>query len=126
TISRRYAAAWPRASWPGRTRPWAATAERGRGSARMASQESGQMGEPTEEPLEVPAGGKLAGNVVRFGRLLRAAGLPIGTGRVADALRAVERVQLGRRDDLYWALHAALVSDPGHRELFEQAFRLFW
>ena len=33
---------------------------------------------------------------------------------------------LARRDDLYWALHAALVSRAEHRALFDEAFRLFF
>ncbi len=71
-------------------------------------------------------GGQLAAHVLRFARALRAAGLPIGPGRVLDALDAVAEVGLERRDDLYWALHAVLVSRAEHHLLFDEAFRLFW
>ena len=70
-------------------------------------------------------GGQLASNVVHFARALRAAGLPIGSGRVQDALGAAAEVGVSRRDDFYWALHAVLVSRAEHRALFDEAFRLF-
>ena len=72
------------------------------------------------------AGGQLAANVVHFARALRAAGFPIGPGRVKDALGAVAEVGVARRDDFYWALHAALVSRAEERAIFDEAFRLFW
>ena len=43
--------------------------------------------------------GRLAANLMHFARTLRAAGLPVGSGAVLDALRAVEAVGLARRDD---------------------------
>lgn len=71
-------------------------------------------------------GGQLAAHVLHFARALRGAGLPIGPGRVLDAITAVAEVDLARRDDVYWALHAVLVSRAEHRALFDEAFRLFW
>jgi uncharacterized protein with von Willebrand factor type A (vWA) domain len=71
-------------------------------------------------------GGQLAAHVLHFARTLRRAGLPIGPGKVLDAIAAVAEVDLARREDVYWALHAVLVSRPGDRALFEEAFRLFW
>ena len=71
-------------------------------------------------------GGALLENLVHFTRLLRGAGLPIGPGGTIDAVRAVEAVGLGRRDDLYWALHAVLVTRADQREVFDRAFDLFW
>jgi uncharacterized protein len=70
--------------------------------------------------------GTLLENVVRFTRLLRAAGLPVGPGRGIEAARAVEAAGLTRKADLYWALHATLVNRREQREIFDQAFRLFW
>lgn len=70
--------------------------------------------------------GKLPSQVLRFARTLRAAGLPIGPGRVLDALGAAAEVGLARRDDFYWALHAVLVSRVEHHALFDEAFRLFF
>ncbi|MFZ5789179.1 MAG: vWA domain-containing protein [Pseudomonadota bacterium] len=61
-----------------------------------------------------------------FARTLRAAGLPIGPGRVIDALKAVEAVGIGTRDDLYWTLHAVFVNRRDQQPLFDQAFHIFW
>ena len=72
------------------------------------------------------SGGKIAANIMHFARVLRAAGLPVGPGKVLDALRAVEAVGLGNREDFYWTLHAALVNRRDQREIFDQAFHIFW
>ena len=73
-----------------------------------------------------PAGGRFARNVMHFARALRAAGLPVGPGRVLEALRAIETVGFERRDDLYWTLHAVFVNRQDQRELFDQCFHIFW
>ena len=70
--------------------------------------------------------GRLAANLMHFARTLRAAGLPVGSGAVLDALLAVEAVGLARRDDFYWTLHAAFVRRREHRPLFDEAFHVFW
>ncbi|HXF66157.1 MAG TPA: hypothetical protein VNK67_05595, partial [Burkholderiales bacterium] len=70
--------------------------------------------------------GKLADNVMRFGRLLRAAGLPAGPDRVLDALAAARIAGVERRDDFYWALAAVFTGRRDELELYDQAFRLFW
>jgi uncharacterized protein with von Willebrand factor type A (vWA) domain len=74
----------------------------------------------------LPQGGKLARNILHFARGLRAAGLPVGPGRVLDALRAVETVGFARRADLYWTLHAVFVNRRDQREIFDQCFHVFW
>lgn len=73
-----------------------------------------------------PTGGRFARNLVHFARALRAAGLPVGPGRVLEALRAVEVVGFERRDDLYWTLHAVFVTRHDQREIFDQCFHIFW
>ncbi len=80
----------------------------------------------TYAPLDIPEDGKLAHNITHFGRALRKAGLPIGPGRVIDAIRAVEAAGFSERVDFYWTLHACFVSRPEQRAVFEQVFRLFW
>ena len=71
-------------------------------------------------------GGRIATNIMHFARVLRAAGLPIGPGKVIDAINALEQTGLGRRDDFYWTLHAVFVNRRDQRELFDQAFHVFW
>ncbi len=71
-------------------------------------------------------GGHIAANIMHFARVLRAAGLPIGPGKVIDAIQAVKSTGLGRRDDFYWTLHAVFVNRRDQRELFDQAFHIFW
>ena len=70
--------------------------------------------------------GRLADNVVLFGRALRAAGLPVGPGAVLDAVAAVEAAGLARREDLYWTLHSVFVTRHEQSVVFDAAFRLFW
>ena len=70
--------------------------------------------------------GRLGVNLMYFARTLRAAGLPIGSGAVLDALRAVEAIGVARRDDFYWALHAVFVRRVEQRPLFDEAFHVFW
>lgn len=77
-------------------------------------------------PLELPEHPKLAGNITHFARALRRAGLPIGPGRVIDAIRAVEAAGFTERLDFYWTLHACFVNRPEHRVVFAQVFRLYW
>ncbi len=77
-------------------------------------------------PLSLPDNPKLAHNITWFARSLRKAGLPIGSGRVIDAIRAVQAVGFTQKRDFYWVLHACFVSKPEHRIIFSQVFRLFW
>ncbi len=70
--------------------------------------------------------GRLAENIMHFARVLRAAGLPVGPGRVIDAIRAVEVAGVARRDDFYWTLFSVFVNRQDQREVFDQAFHIFW
>ena len=81
---------------------------------------------PEYIPLELPENPKLAGNITHFARTLRRAGLPIGPGRVIDAIRAVEAAGFSEKRDFYWTLHACFVNRPEHRLVFAQVFRLYW
>ena len=65
-------------------------------------------------------------HVVTFGRVLRHAGLEVGPGRVADALRGLDRVELERRDDVYWTLRQTLVSRREDLDAFDRAFRAWF
>ncbi len=76
--------------------------------------------------LSAPGEGKLAANILHFARALRRAGLPVGTGRVVEAIRAVEAAGFTDRDDFFHTLQACFVSRPEHRQVFAQMFRLYW
>ena len=70
--------------------------------------------------------GRLLANLMHFARTLRAAGLPVGPGKVIDAVAAVQAVGISDRRDFYWTLHAVLVNRADQRVLFDQAFHVFW
>ena len=70
--------------------------------------------------------GALARKVMGFARLLRRAGLPIGPGKVLIAIDALAVIDLTRRDDVYWTLHAVFVERHIQSELFAVAFDRFW
>ena len=76
------------------------------------------------------AAGRLPENVMHFARLLRAAGLRVGSDRVLDCVRALEIAGAHqfplRRDDWYWTMSAVLLSRHEQRPIFDQAFRIFW
>ena len=72
------------------------------------------------------ATGCFARNVLHFARTLRAAGLPVGPGRVLSALQAVKIAGTESRKDLYWVLFASFVSRRDQREIFDQCFHVYW
>ena len=72
------------------------------------------------------SGGSLLANLMHFARTLRAAGLPVGPGKVIDAVAAVSTVGIPDRRDFYWTLHAVFVNRPDQRLIFDQAFHVFW
>lgn len=76
--------------------------------------------------LSLPDNPQLARNVTWFARALRVAGLPIGPGRVREAIRAVAATGFSDRRDFYWTLHACFVNRPEQRAIFAQIFRLYW
>ena len=81
---------------------------------------------PVPEAAPQPRGGKLATNIVHFARTLRTAGLRVGPGQVLKAIEAVEAAGLTKRDDFYWTLHSVFVNRRDQREIFDQAFHVYW
>ena len=79
---------------------------------------------PQALPGRLP--GHLAENVMHFGRVLRQAGLPLPTERIQLALQALQVAGLESRADFRDTLAACLLDRVEHRELFDQAFHLFW
>jgi uncharacterized protein with von Willebrand factor type A (vWA) domain len=87
------------------------------------------VGRPMPSPAmtdQSPPSGRLAENIVHFCRVLRTAGLPVGPGQVLKAIEAVRTIDLTDRRQFYWALHASLVDRRPSREIFDQAFHVFW
>ena len=76
--------------------------------------------------FEDKIGGHLTENIMHFVRVLRRAGFPVGPGQVLDTLKAVIAIGLSSRGDFYWTLHAVLVKHHSQREMFDQAFYIFW
>ena len=70
--------------------------------------------------------GRLAENVVHFARVLRAAGVPVGTDRVLLTLEALRVAGIESRGDFYATLASCLIDRAEHRLLFDQAFHIFW
>lgn len=70
--------------------------------------------------------GRLAGNLVAFGRALRRAGLPVDASRIALAQQAALLIDLDRREDLAAALEATLVSREQDRAVFGELFEAFF
>jgi uncharacterized protein with von Willebrand factor type A (vWA) domain len=64
--------------------------------------------------------------MVGFGRVLRAAGMEVGPGRLQDALRGLDVVGLTRRDDVYHTLRCTLVARREEMDAFDTAFADYW
>ena len=63
------------------------------------------------------------GTLVRFGRALRAEGLPVGPDRVAELGRAAALLE---PDELYWAGRATVVSRPEQIPVYDAVFGHFF
>ncbi len=80
-----------------------------------------------------PAASAVAGaaleRLVGFGRLLRARGLPVGTGRILVFCRAAAALADGGgldRDGLYWAGRVAMVARREQLAAYDEAFRAWF
>ncbi len=80
---------------------------------------------PADEPYAYQ-GGKLTHNLILFGRVCRALGMNVTPNRMMDVARALDYVQLGRKQDFYYTLRTHLVSHPKDLAYFDEAFDLFW
>src|SRR3979411_53485 len=77
-------------------------------------------------PTTTPATGLIADNVIGFARALRAAGIPVGSGAVIDALNALRVIEIGNRADVFTTLESIFVKRHEHALIFAQAFDLFF
>lgn len=73
-----------------------------------------------------PVNGHLLHNLVLFGRALRGAGLSVDPARMLTLVRALEHVDVGRRQDFYMAARCCLVNRPQDLPAFDEVFRVFW
>ena len=65
-------------------------------------------------------------HIIAFGRVLRRLGFRVGSSHMLTAMDAVKIVGVRRKDDVREALKSCLVTRKEERELFDQAFQLFW
>jgi len=72
------------------------------------------------------AGDAVVRKLVTFGRILREAGVEVGPGRIQDALRALDEIDLRRRDEVYAALACTLIARRDDLEIFDRAFRAWF
>jgi uncharacterized protein with von Willebrand factor type A (vWA) domain len=80
-----------------------------------------------QRPLLPPVSAELIrANLLAFGRRLRAAGLPVGTGQVLGLVEAVAAVDVFRHQDVYYAARASVVTRPEHIPVFDAEFARFW
>ncbi len=71
-------------------------------------------------------GSRVERNLLRFGRRLRNAGMPVGSGQVLNLFEALDAVALDRRDDVYHAAKASLITRPEQIPVFDAEFARFW
>ncbi|MCC7457652.1 MAG: VWA domain-containing protein [Nitrospira sp.] len=63
---------------------------------------------------------------MHFARVLRSAGIAVGTDRVQLALQALGIAGFDSRADFHAVLSTCLLDRIEHKDLFDQAFELFW
>jgi hypothetical protein len=63
---------------------------------------------------------------LRFGQVLRAAGLGVTVSEVMDAVRALEAVDLMDRAEVYLALRTVLTARVEEHPAFDRCFEAFW
>lgn len=70
--------------------------------------------------------GKLADNLVAFGRSLRRAGVPVDSARIAIAQEAMQLVGVERKLDLGAALESVMIGREQDRAVFREMFDAFF
>ncbi|MFO1223300.1 MAG: VWA domain-containing protein [Burkholderiaceae bacterium] len=63
---------------------------------------------------------------MHFARVLRSAGVSVGTDRVQLALQALRLAGFDSRRDFHAVLSTCMLDRIEHKDLFDQAFELFW
>lgn len=65
-------------------------------------------------------------NILLFTRALRRAGIPVGLDQTLELLRALEWVNLGSREQVFYTCRSLLVRRQEHLRLFAILFAHFW
>ena len=65
-------------------------------------------------------------NIMHFARTCAPPACRSGRARCCAPIEAVEAAGLRKRDDFYWTLHSVFVNRRDQREIFDQAFHVFW
>src|SRR5829696_6525201 len=65
-------------------------------------------------------------NLLTFGRRLRDAGLPVGSGQVLSLVEALAAIDVFRHEDVYHAARASVVTRPEQIPIFDLEFSRFW
>ena len=65
-------------------------------------------------------------NLLSFGRLLRRLGLDVHPGRMLDVTEALQHVDVGKRDEVYYTCRTLLVHRYDDLAIFDRAFDAFW
>ncbi|MCB9103079.1 MAG: VWA domain-containing protein [Anaerolineales bacterium] len=77
-------------------------------------------------PATVNEHGHLLRNMVLFGRMLRALGVPVRPTQILDLVEALAYITVRSREDFKNTACTILVSKFEHLPLFDRAFDLFW
>lgn len=70
--------------------------------------------------------GYLTQNLLIFGRVLRSLGLDINPGRMIDLVKALEYIDISKKEDFYHTSRSLLVHQRENLPLFDEAFEIFW
>ena len=81
---------------------------------------------PTRSTPEPPVASPLLRNLLLFGRLLRASGLPVTSGRLIEVANSLGYIDIGCKEDFKNAARCILVSRQEDIDVFDQAFEVFW
>jgi len=81
---------------------------------------------PQPRPPDPGSGRAFLENLVSFGRALRATGIGVTPGQVADAVRALAWLRIEDRAEVFRAMRAVMVTRREDLALFETVFNRFW
>src|SRR5699024_9443727 len=65
-------------------------------------------------------------NLMRFGRRLRAPGVPVGSGDIIGFFQALDAAGVERKDDVYHTARSVMTTRPEQFATFDIEFERFW